>query len=170
MRDLCAATLAAAVLAPCAALSQPAEGDPAPMPAPVEEKKPGLVETLGGAVGGALGSTAGAAGGPLGSAAAGLVGQHVGKGAGGFVRRIFKGKPKPTPETPAPPMPEQLAESEPQPPLEPPQQVAETGEALPAADVALAPVEAPRPAPQPASEPASDTLIPDDPAPVAVSP
>lgn len=167
MRDLCAVTLVVLLLAPCAALSQPAEGDPAPTPAPVEEKKPGLVETLGGAVGGALGSTAGAAGGPLGSAAAGLVGQRVGKGAGGFVKRIFGGKPKPTNESTAPPAPEQVAEADPAPPAEPPRQLAETGDALPAADIALVPVEAPVEATPPAAEPAPDD---ETPAPEALQP
>lgn len=58
------------------------------------EKKPGLIETVGGAVGGVLGSTAGAAGGPLGSAAAGLAGQRAGRGLAGFVKKAVGGKDK----------------------------------------------------------------------------
>lgn len=137
MRNLFAATLAAVVLAPCAALSQ----TEAEAPAPAEEKKSSLIETLGGAVGGALGSTAGAAGGPAGSAAGGLVGQRVGQGAGGFVRRIFGGKPKPKPRAPAPAASEQVAEHAPHADPLP----AETGDALPASDIALEPVDAAAP-------------------------
>ena len=170
MRDLCAVTFAVVVLAPCAALAQPAEGDPAPAPASVEEKKPGLVETLGGAVGGALGSTAGAAGGPLGSAAAGLVGQRVGKGAGGFIRRVFGGKPKPGPGSAAPRASEQVAEADHTPPVGLPQPVAETGDAPPASDVAPASAPLPDEAPAPATELAHEGLAQDQPESQALRP
>lgn len=70
------AIAAAAVLIPSAALAE-------------EKDKPGVVDSLGAAVGGALGYTAGAAGGPLGSAVGGLAGQSIGKGLVGGVKKLF---------------------------------------------------------------------------------
>ncbi|HEX2561774.1 hypothetical protein [Phenylobacterium sp.] len=84
------AIAAAAVLIPSAALAE-------------EKEKPGVVDSLGAAVGGALGYTAGAAGGPLGSAVGGLAGQSIGKGLVGGVKKLFGMDKKPkTAETPAP--------------------------------------------------------------------
>lgn len=94
MRALTLLALTAALAAPLPALAQPADAPP-PAEQKPEPKSGGAVETVGKTVGGVLGSSAGAAGGPLGSAAGGLVGQTVGKGLAGFVKKLFGGgKPK----------------------------------------------------------------------------
>lgn len=87
--------------------------EPAPQPPAAEKPKPGLVETIGGALGGALASSAAtASGGPVAGAAGGLAGQKVGRGIGGFLQRLFGGKPKPEAV--------QAAQPEPAAQLEPP--------------------------------------------------
>jgi hypothetical protein len=83
----------------------PAIAPPAPSPSSRAEpekkaKKPDMVETAGGAVGGVLGSTAGAVGGPLGSAAAGMVGNRVGRGTVGLLKKVFGGKKKTAKDAP----------------------------------------------------------------------
>lgn len=69
---------------------------------PAESQEPGLLTTMGGAVGGALAATAGAAaGGPLGGAAASVAGDRVGRGVVGFVGKLFKRKKAEPPPAPA---------------------------------------------------------------------
>lgn len=105
-----------------------------------EEKKPNLIEAVGAAAGGIIGSAAGAAGGPLGSAAAGFAGKKVGKEAGELVAKVAgKDEPKgpPAPDLPAldPLADNRLAPVPPAPELGAPAEVAlaPVGEAAPAA-------------------------------------
>ena len=88
------APLAAEDAPPTADPSGPQPGDPAPRPPPAEPEKKSKTKmdvagTAGGAVGGMLAKGAGTAlAGPVGGIAAGFVGNRMGRGAVGLVKRV----------------------------------------------------------------------------------
>ena len=94
-RDVGPAPLAAEDAPPTADPSGPQPGDPAPRPPPAEpekksKKKMDVAGTAGGAVGGILAKGAGTAvAGPVGGIAAGFVGNRMGRGAVGLVKRVI---------------------------------------------------------------------------------
>lgn len=75
-------------------------------------EEPGLMEQVGATTAGVIGTTAGATVGPLGAAVGGLVGQRVGKGAVGLVKRMFVGEPKAAAPPVAPPTDAMMASAD----------------------------------------------------------